>query len=46
MLADALGLADGAVFRLYQAYGGLSVVDWVGGVPVVRAVNAVLYSPA
>ena len=29
VLADALGLADGAVFRLDQAYGGLSVVDWV-----------------
>ena len=46
VLADALGLADDAVFRLDQAYGGLSVVDWVGGVPVVRVVNAVLYSPA
>ena len=46
VLADVLGLADDAVFRLDQAYGGLSVVDWVGGVPVVRAVNAVLYSRA
>ena len=46
VLADALGLVDGAVFRLDQAYGGLSVVDWVGGVPVVRVVNAVLYSRA
>lgn len=46
VLADALGLADGAVFRLDQAYGGLSVVDWVGGVPIVRVVNAVLYSRA
>jgi broad specificity phosphatase PhoE len=46
VLADALGLADGAVFRLDQAYAGLSVVDWVSGAPVVRVVNAVLYSPA
>jgi alpha-ribazole phosphatase len=46
VLADALGLADGAVFRLDQAYGGVSVVDWVGGAPVVRVVNAVLYSRA
>ena len=46
VVADALGLADSAVFRLDQAYCGLSVVDWVGGVPVVRVVNAVLYSPA
>ena len=46
VLADALGLADDAVFRLDQAYGGVSVVDWLGGVPVVRVVNAVLYSRA
>ena len=44
MLADALALDDGAVFRLGQSYGGLSVVDWVRGVPVVPLVNAVLYS--
>ncbi len=42
VLADALGLPDGALFRLHQAYGGVSVVDWVEGTPVVRAVN--LYS--
>jgi alpha-ribazole phosphatase len=41
VLADALGLADGAVFRLDQAYGGVSVVDWLPGTPVVRVVNAV-----
>jgi len=46
VLGDVLGLADDSVFGLDQAYGGLSVVDWVGGVPVVRVVNAVLYSPA
>jgi broad specificity phosphatase PhoE len=46
VLADALGLHDEAVFRLDQAYGGLSIVDWVGEVPVVRVVNAVLYSRA
>jgi broad specificity phosphatase PhoE len=44
VLADALGLADDAVFRLDQAYGAVSVVDWPGGEPVVRAVNALLYS--
>jgi alpha-ribazole phosphatase len=44
VLADALGLADGAVFRLDQAYGAVSVVDWPGAEPVVRAVNALLYS--
>lgn len=46
VLADALGLADGAVFRLDQAYGGVSVVDWLPGAPVVRVVNALLYSAA
>ncbi len=44
VLADALGLADGALFRLGQSVGGLSVVDWVDGTPVVEVVNAVLYS--
>jgi alpha-ribazole phosphatase len=44
VLADALGLADAALFRLGQAPGGLSVVDWVDGAPVVAVVNAVLYS--
>ncbi len=46
ILADALGLADEAVFRLGQAHGGLSAIDWAEGVPAVRLVNAVLYSPA
>jgi broad specificity phosphatase PhoE len=44
VLADALDLADGAFFRLGQAFGGLSIVDWVDGTPVVAVVNAVLYS--
>jgi probable phosphoglycerate mutase len=42
VLADALGLTDHALFRLHLVYGGVSVVDWVEGTPVVRAVN--LYS--
>jgi broad specificity phosphatase PhoE len=46
VLAEALGLADGALFRLDQAEGGVSVVDWLDGVPLVRAANATLYSPA
>lgn len=44
VLADALGLADEAIFRLEQSHGGVSVVDWLEGAPVVRLVNAVLYS--
>jgi molybdenum cofactor synthesis domain-containing protein len=42
VLADALGLADGAAFRLGLACGGLSVVDWWEGAAVVQAVNVVL----
>jgi alpha-ribazole phosphatase len=46
VLADALGLGDGALFRLDQAEGGVSVVDWLDGVPLLRMANATLYSPA
>jgi alpha-ribazole phosphatase len=46
VLAHALGLADGAVFRLDQAYGGVSVVDRLPGAAVVRVVNTLLYSRA
>ena len=46
VLADALGLGDGALFRLDQAEGGVSVVDWLDGVPLLRVANATLYSPA
>jgi alpha-ribazole phosphatase len=42
VLADALGLADGAAFRLRLACGGLSVVDRLEGAAVVQAVNALL----
>jgi alpha-ribazole phosphatase len=45
VLAEALGLEDGALFRLDQAEGGVSVVDWRDGVPLLRAANATLYSP-
>jgi alpha-ribazole phosphatase/probable phosphoglycerate mutase len=44
VLADALRLPDEAFFRLDQPYGGVSVVDWPGSEPVVRAVNALVYS--
>lgn len=46
VLAEALGLADDSLFRLDQSCGGVSIVDWVEGTPVVRLVNAVLYSAA
>jgi alpha-ribazole phosphatase len=46
VLAEALDLEDGALFRLDQAEGGVSVVDWLDGVPLLRVANATLYSPA
>ena len=41
VLAEILGLAGDAVFRLDQSTGGVSVVDYPGATPVVRVVNAV-----
>jgi broad specificity phosphatase PhoE len=39
VLADCLGMPAAAIFRLAQDYGGVSVVDWFDGTPVVRLVN-------
>jgi broad specificity phosphatase PhoE len=44
ILGDALGLADGAIFRLDQPLAAVSVVDWIENVPIVRAVNAAVES--
>jgi broad specificity phosphatase PhoE len=46
VLADALGLPDHAIFRLDQPYCALSVIDWIDGSPLVRAVNASVESAA
>jgi alpha-ribazole phosphatase len=46
ILAEALGMPGSALFRLDQACGGVSVVDWIERAPVVRAMNARLYSAA
>lgn len=46
VLADALGLADEALFRIDQAFGGVSIIDWRKDVPLVRAVNLRLGLPA
>jgi alpha-ribazole phosphatase len=45
-LADVLRLDGDASFRFGLDYGGVSVVDWVNGSPVLRVVNADLYSRA
>ena len=41
VLADALEMPPDALFRLGQDYGGISLVDWFGALPIVRLVNAV-----
>ena len=41
VLADALEMPPDALFRLGQDYGGISMVDWFGPLPIVQLVNAV-----
>lgn len=38
-LAEWLGMPDEAIFRLGQSYGGITIVDWLGGAPVLRLLN-------
>jgi alpha-ribazole phosphatase len=38
-LAAWLGMPDEAIFRLDQRYGGVTIVDWLDGVPLVRLMN-------
>ena len=40
LLAHVLGMRDRDAFRLDQAYGAVSVVDFFGDTPLVRLVNA------
>lgn len=40
VIADALGMPPRALFRLDQSLAGVSVVDWIDGVPLVRLLNA------
>jgi broad specificity phosphatase PhoE len=40
LLADCLRMSPEAMFRLDQRYGGVNVVDWLDGIPVVRLLNA------
>ncbi len=39
ILADALGMAPAAAFRIDQAPGAVNVLDWVDGTAIVRLVN-------
>ena len=38
-LAAWLEMPDEAIFRLDQRYGGVTIVDWLDGVPLVRLMN-------
>jgi broad specificity phosphatase PhoE len=44
VLADALGLADDAIFRLDQPLAAVSIIDWIDDAPIVRALNAAVES--
>jgi alpha-ribazole phosphatase len=38
-VATWLSMPDEAIFRLDQRYGGVTIVDWVEGVPLIRLLN-------
>jgi alpha-ribazole phosphatase len=38
-LAAWLGMPDESIFSLDQRYGGVTIVDWLDGVPLVRLMN-------
>jgi alpha-ribazole phosphatase len=38
-LAAWLGMPDEAIFRLDQRYGGVTIVDWLEGIAIVRLMN-------
>jgi broad specificity phosphatase PhoE len=42
IVAASLSMPDEALFRLDQAYGAVSVVDWLGETPILRVLNASL----
>jgi alpha-ribazole phosphatase len=42
VLADVLGVGDRMIFRIDQSWGGISLVEWVGGEPIVRYMNVVV----
>lgn len=38
-LAEWLAMPDDAIFRLDQSYCGITLVEWLGGTPIVRLMN-------
>jgi alpha-ribazole phosphatase len=43
IVAASLGMPDEALFRLDQAYGAVSVVDWFGETPILRVLNVSVF---
>jgi broad specificity phosphatase PhoE len=43
IVAACLSMPDEALFRLDQAYGAVSVVDWLGETPILRVLNASVF---
>ena len=39
VLADVMGLTDGAIFRIDQSWGGITLIEWIGDEPILRYVN-------
>ena len=39
VLADVLRLNDGAIFRIDQSCGGITLIEWIGDEPILRYVN-------
>jgi hypothetical protein len=38
-LAEWLAMPGAAIFRLDQRYCGITIVEWLGGTPIVRLMN-------
>jgi broad specificity phosphatase PhoE len=43
IVAAILSMPDEALFRLDQAYGAVSVIDWLGETPILRVLNASVF---
>ena len=39
VLADVLGLSDGAIFRIDPWCGGVTLIEWIGDQPILRCLN-------
>ena len=43
IVAASLSMPDEALFRVDQAYGAVSVVDWFGETPILRVLNSSIF---